>query len=93
MPALTAGRAGPVIQASSSLNQDQRRVKLVLQATITRGWRNGTGEFAPHVWQASMQTRPGAPSAGTAHRVRSLATGARRDQTVNVKKDTPAPMG
>ena len=63
-----------VMRAGSSPSLDQRRVKLALQDRITLCWRNGTGGCAPPVWQASLRTKLGAPSAGIARRIRSLGT-------------------
>ena len=74
IPVQMVDRAEPAMRASSSPSLDQRRAKLALQDRITLCKRSGIGGRVPFVWQASLRTRLGAPSAGNARRIRSLGT-------------------
>ena len=85
-------RAEPAMRASSSPSLDQRRAKLALQDRITLCKRSGIGGRVPFVWQASLRTRLGAPSAGNARRVRSPATVVSRGQTAPAIAGIPVQM-
>ena len=75
LPAIRVLMAGPalrVIPASSRPCRDQRRVRIALQAPITRRGRNGGR--APYARQVRLPTRLEARFAGTALQPRFPAT-------------------